>query len=29
VADDLLAADAPEELLTVATEDVTGLRRIF
>jgi hypothetical protein len=29
VADDLLAANAPEELLTVATEDVTGLRRIF
>ena len=29
VADDLLAAETPEELLTIATEEVAGLRRIF
>jgi hypothetical protein len=29
VADDLLGADAPAKLLTIATEEVTRLRRIF
>lgn len=29
VADDLLAAGAPDELLTIATDDVGGLRRFF